>query len=257
MKTLLAAAGLITAVAPAAAQTRTETTVTRTTTRPGVVVTTHTDGYAPAPVYAPPPQDTPYLPYEPLPSDAEAFGGARIEVLAGFDRIGGDDQVLFDRNDGSRNGFTYGGEAGFDVPVGRTLLIGGYAGAEGSTVKECFALFGASGCARAPFSFTAGGRIGIAASPSTLVYVKGGYTRSRIKFDATLVTNPPRVVEDSQMLNGFHVGGGLEQRFGANAYGKIEYDYTRLRGYDALSAPGTTDDEFNRHQVKLGLGLRM
>jgi opacity protein-like surface antigen len=59
------------------------------------------------------------------------------------------------------------------------------------------------------------------------------------------------------MLNGFHVGGGLKKQFGRNAYGKVEYDYTRLRGYDALSIPGVPDDEFDRHQVKLGLDLRM
>ena len=56
--------------------------------------------------------------------------------------------------------------------------------------------------------------------------------------------------------NGYHVGGGLERQFSRNAYGKIEYVYTRLRGFDFTTLPGPEDD-FDRHQVKLGLGLRM
>lgn len=256
MKTLIAFAGLVAAAAPAAAQT--ETTVTRTT-RPGVVVTTtQHGGYAPYPVYAAaPPQDGPYIPYEPLPSDAEVFGGVRIEVQAGFDRIGGDDQVLFLEDDGSRNGFSYGGEAGFDVPVGRTLLVGGYVGVEGSTVEECFDLIGASGCSRAPLSLTAGGRVGLALGGGTLIYAKGGYTRGRVTFDSTRTTFPVTTITARENLDGFHVGGGIERQFTRNAYGKVEYVYTRLRGFDALTTAGAPADEFDRHQVKLGLGLRM
>lgn len=257
MRTMFAIAGAIAATAaPAAAQTST-TTVTRTT-RPGVVVTTSQGGYAPAPypVYAAPPQDGPYIPYEPLPSDAEVFGGLRLEVQAGFDRIGGDDQVLFDGDDGSKNGLTYGGEAGFDVPLGRTLLVGGYVGVEGSTVEDCFALIGSTNCATAPLSLTAGGRVGVTLGRDTLLYAKGGYTRGRVELESNRTTLPPTTVSLRQNLNGYHVGGGLERQFSRNAYGKIEYVYTRLRGFDFTTLPGPEDD-FDRHQVKLGLGLRM
>lgn len=229
---------------PAAAQ-QTHTTVTRTT-RPGVVVTTQTGGY---PVYAAPvPQDGPYLPYEPLPSDAEVFGGLRLEVQAGYDRLSGD--IV------TKEGVTYGGEAGFDVPVGRSLLIGGYVGAEGSSGEACTTLIGATNCYRAPLSLTAGGRVGIAVGPETLLYVKGGYSRGRIAYDSTRTTNPPSILSLRQNLNGYHLGGGVEQQFSPSAYGKIEYVYTKLRGFDVTTLPGPTED-FERHQVKLGLGVRM
>ncbi|MBM3928845.1 MAG: hypothetical protein FJ335_10365, partial [Sphingomonadales bacterium] len=101
MKLIATAAVLASIALPATAQ-QTHTTVTRTT-RPGVVVTTQTGGY---PAYAVPlPQDGPYLPYEPLPSDAEVFGGLRVEVQAGYDRLSGD--IV------TKDGVTYGGEAGF------------------------------------------------------------------------------------------------------------------------------------------------
>jgi len=255
VRTLLAATALVALATPALAQTH--TTVTRTT-RPGVTVTTTTPpAYAPYPVYAAPePQDGPYLPYEPLPADAAVFGGIRIEAQLGFDRIGGDDQVLFDSDGGSKNGVSYGGEAGFDVALGRTLTLGGYVGYEGSSVEECFSLIGSNNCAKAPHSFTAGGRVGFALGRNALLYGKGGYTRGRVELVTTPVVVNPVPIDYSQTLDGWHAGGGLETRFGRNAYGKLEYVYTRLRGFDFTTLPGP-EDAFDRHQVKLGLGLRL
>ncbi len=243
----IAAVVLATVALPAAAQ-QTHTTVTRTT-RPGIVVTTHTGGYPAYPVYAAPaPQDGPYLPYEPLPSDAAVFGGLRLEVQAGYDRVEG--EVL------TKDGITYGGELGLDVPLGRTLLVGGYVGAEGASGEVCATLIGATNCLRTPLALTAGGRVGLALGPGTLLYAKGGYTRGRVVLDSVRTTNPPSLVSLRQSLDGFHVGGGIEQRFGPAAYGKVEYVYTKLRGFDVSTLPGPTED-FDRHQVKLGLGLRM
>lgn len=223
------------AAAPAAAQDRV------------IVTTTHHGGYVPAP-YPPAPQRAPYMDYEPLPTDAEVFGGLRIEVQAGYDRLEGD--IVTD------DGVTYGAEAGFDVALGRSLLVGGYAGVEGSTVEACSALIGATNCYRTPLALTLGGRVGVTLGHDTLLYAKGGYTRGRVAYESARTTLPPSTFEVRQNLDGWHVGGGLERRFTRNAYGKVEYVYTRLRGLDVTTLPGPTED-LDRHQVKVGLGLRM
>lgn len=188
----------------------------------------------------------PYIAYEPLPSDAAVFSGVRIEVQAGYDRINDESGLVFADNGDGDDGVTYGGEVGFDLPVGRSLLLGGYAGLAGSTTEDCFG----GVCTKPELTFTAGGRVGFALSPFTMVYAKGGYSRTRIELATPSFT-------DRDSVDGYHLGGGIEARFSPGAYGKLEYVYTQLRDYPVFSTGGGAGVDLDRHQVVAGLGLRL
>jgi len=171
------------------------------------------------------------------------FTGARVEGRVGFDRVVatiGDGQS--DESEGE-SGVVYGGEAGFDFDL-NSVVVGAYAGIEGSSVK-----ISADGDSlRAGRNITVGGRIGFLASPTALIYAKGGYSNGQLRLNTT-------ALRYRDELDGFHLGAGGEVLFGTNLYGKLEYVYTNY-------STGIDRDDFGfdldleRHQVVAGLGVR-
>lgn len=151
------------------------------------------------------------------------FQGPRVEVVGGWDRaqtqgVGG-------------SGFVYGGGIGYDLQRGKTVF-GVDAEVTGSTLDKCE--FGV--CAKAGRDLYAGARIGVAATPNTLVYGKIGYSNGRmIGYTAT-----QRIADN---LDGVRLGAGVERSFG-NVYGKVEYRYTNY------------SQNVERHQVLGGIGYR-
>ena len=97
-----------------------------------VVVTTQSWQAPPPPEPYDEPQYQPNIPYAPLPIDAAVFSGVRLEAQVGWDafRNRDGDDFVFGRGTGGRDGIVYGGELGFDAPIGRSVTIGGYAGLE-------------------------------------------------------------------------------------------------------------------------------
>jgi outer membrane immunogenic protein len=107
-----------------------------------------------------------------------------------------------------------------------------------------------------------GGRIGFRAAPSTLVYAKAGYTNTSI--EANIEGGGDRFEFDSN-IDGYRLGAGIEQLFGPNAYGKIEYRYSKYGNLDFSddfdlddfdSEDFSTDIDLDRHQVVAGIGFR-
>lgn len=135
------------------------------------------------------------------------FVGPRAELTAGFDDVTGSP----DRND-----VVYGAAIGIDVPVGSRLTLG----IEGNSqnVFEHTRTIGAAA------------RVGVAVTPSTLLYAKGGYSNYQDVF--------------SRELDGATVGGGAEIAIGRNAYVKAEYKYS-----DFAENTGS-------HGALVGFGLR-
>jgi outer membrane immunogenic protein len=152
------------------------------------------------------------------------FQGPRAEIVGGWDRVQGD-------GDG-KSGFTYGGAIGYDLQRGN-VVFGVDGEITGSTVKER----DAGVTLKAGRDLYAGARLGYVVVPSTLLYVKGGYTNARFTAEAA-------GVKASETLDGFRLGAGVERSFFGNAYGKVEYRYSNY------------SQDIVRHQVLAGIGYR-
>jgi outer membrane immunogenic protein len=180
------------------------------------------------------------------------FTGPHIEALVGYDSLsGGNDGV-----DDSVDGLQYGVGAGYDVQLGG--FIAGIEGEfSGSTTKargrDIFSP-GDGAELRAGRDLYVGGRLGLAATPSTLVYLKGGYTNTRVNLRAY---DAGGYFENGNTLDGFRVGAGIEQKFnllGPSGFVKAEYRYSN---YSNLNIGRfNADVDIDRHQLVAGVGIR-
>jgi outer membrane immunogenic protein len=172
-----------------------------------------------------------------LAQDGPSFTGIHVEGIAGWDRP----QVPNDRT----NGIVYGAGVGYDFRAGRAVL--GIEGeASDSSADKCIDAVVSAGdrlCASAGRDLYVGGRIGALVQPTTLLYAKAGYTNARFNTDYTTVSGVGNFrLHDT--LDGFRVGGGVEQAIGRNAYVKAEYRYSNY------------EQNVDRHQVVAGFGFR-
>lgn len=212
-------------------------------------------GAAQAQYASPPP---PYVPYAEVPRDDAVFTGLRVEARLSYDHIEAD-LVGFDRNvsdvlnTGKRDGLGYGGEVGFDLPLGG-IVLGAYAGLDGSTIRQCATALTETLCLRPGRSVTAGGRIGVPINRSVLLYAKGGYTNGQIRYDYNDTSVGGSAESVRMNMDGYHVGAGVEAALTRNTYGRLEYVYTKLRG--ARDEDDGSHLDFNRQQVQAGFGLR-
>lgn len=200
-------------------------------------------------------------------STESTFNGFRIEALAGYDMLrsgDGDNQGLEeDGGDDSINGVTYGVGLGYDFDLGRLV-----AGIEGeisdSTAKQTDEDIidgtAVSAGLKIGRDLYAGGRIGFKAGSATLIYAKGGYTNTRA--DAFLEVAGERF-KTKGTVDGFRLGAGVEQMFGANAFGKLEYrysNYSKLKSGDDFGDEAgedlQSDVDLDRHQVVVAFGYR-
>lgn len=191
--------------------------------------------------------------------DAPAFGGPRIELRGGYDR--GNVEVTYSDEDGETrvsdgaNGISYGGEIGYDLDTGGTVL-GAYAGLDFADTRSCSELFGLDrACLKTGRNITLGGRIGVPMGVWGMLYAKGGYSNGQVKASYEDFENILPDESQSRSVDGFHVGGGVEAALASRVYGKIEYVYTNYGrfGGDDTAAGGISSD---RHQVLAGAGLR-
>lgn len=196
---------------------------------------------------------------------AENFSGLRVEALVGYDhhRSGSSEDVDDTRDlKQSIDGVTYGAGIGYDVPLGERMTFGGEAEITESSAgwdnnnnqPNVFNL----GRVDAGREYYVGGRLGYAASPSTLVYVKGGYSNARYNLQGTDGTTNLRQRLDT---DGYRVGAGVEQKVGQNAFVKVEYRYSNYSKGE-FDFNGDTPDssrfdiDTDRHQVMAGVGVR-
>ena len=113
--------------------------------------------------------------------------------------------------------FAFGGEAGFDIAVSNSVVVGPYAQYEVSTVESCEAGF----CLSAGGYLEAGLHVGIATGESGQVYGKVGYADQSFDFEG-----PGLSVSENG--SGFAFALGYEHGFGENFYGRIEGGYADL-----------------------------
>ena len=197
-------------------------------------------------------------------STDSSFTGPRVEAIVGYDitKAGSsvDDDVNAD-NDQSIDGFMYGVGVGYDYDFGNAV-IGAEAEYTDSTAKTKFddgdfEGFGL-GNVKANRDIYVGARAGFKAAPSTLLYVKGGYTNA--KFDVRssdgLVTTNRDIDAD-----GWRIGAGVEQKMGTNTFAKLEYRYSNYSKAEVDFSRDLPDSErfdvdLDRHQVVASVGYR-
>jgi outer membrane immunogenic protein len=88
-------------------------------------------------------------------------------------------------------------------------------------------------------NWTIGGRIGFLVKESTLIYGLAGYTQADAEFNALTQAYEEVAIPgagqastgDSEWLDGFTVGGGIETMLTDNISGKLEYRYTDLGSF--------------------------
>lgn len=192
---------------------------------------------------------------------AGPFTGPRAGVILGYDglRPGSTEDSDIRGDDQSADGLLYGGDIGYDIALGGVVV-----GAEGEITGSTGKVdndpvdpnrFG-YGRVKAGRDLYIGGRLGVLATPSTLIYGKVGYTNARLD-----LTRNDTVTETGRSftLDGFRVGAGVEKSFG-RTYAKLEYRYSNY-GDARLEFPngGNTDNfsvDTDRHQVAAGVGIR-
>lgn len=190
-------------------------------------------------------------------------GGFHVGVIGGLDilRPGSTEDSDLSGDDQSTEGFLYGVEAGYDVPLGDKAFIGIEGEASKATGKVRYDTpdpndFG-YGQVKTGRDLYVGGRVGFLASPSTKIYAKAGYTNAQLNL---LASDGTTVLEDRYNLDGWRVGAGVEKAIGSNTYAKLEYRYSNYKDAKLEYANGATTNQFNvdtdRHQIVAGLGFR-
>jgi outer membrane immunogenic protein len=198
------------------------------------------------------------------------FTGFRLEGLVGYDRLGSgerDDGVDTSDNEGDEalEGVAFGVGAGYDFDLG-SVVAGVEAEYTESTgeqeADETIDGVNFRSGVEIGRDIYVGGRIGFRAAPTTLVYGKAGYTNTSV--EGNFETDDERFEFDTN-ADGWRLGAGVEQLFGPNAYGKIEYRYSNYTNLDFSddfdfddfdSEDIDRDINLDRHQVVAGVGFR-
>lgn len=113
--------------------------------------------------------------------------------------------------------FAFGGEAGFDIAVSNSVVVGPYAQYEVSTVESC----DGDVCLSAEGYFEAGLHVGLATGSNGQVYGKVGYADQSYSIEGG-------GFDLSESGSGFAFALGYEHSFGANFYGRVEGGYADL-----------------------------
>jgi outer membrane immunogenic protein len=94
------------------------------------------------------------------------------------------------------------------------------------------------------FNGSVRGRLGYAFD-RTLIYAAGGWTATRVDLKAP---GP----NDSDTLNGWTIGAGIDHAFTDNIFGRLEYRYNDY-GSGRLSG---ADFDFNQNVIQVGIGVK-
>ncbi len=190
------------------------------------------------------------------------FTGFRAGVVGGYDilRPGSTEDSDIDGDDQNVDGFLYGVELGYDIGVGGAVvgveaeLSDSTGKVEAQSTDPNFFGFGEVGAGR---DIYVGLRAGVLASPSTLVYAKGGYTNARLN---VLATDGTTELRENFELDGWRIGAGIEQAIGTNSYAKLEYRYSNYSNANFEYSNGAITEDFDidtdRHQIAVGVGFR-
>jgi outer membrane immunogenic protein len=133
---------------------------------------------------------------------------------------------------------------GFDWQVSPTSVLGVFADYDFSNNSTDFSLL--DGLVRTSIdhdhTWSVGARLGVLASPSTLLYATGGYTEARFEGSTTLFDDPDFSFSHDRTFSGWFVGGGVDTRLAAsNWFLRLEYRFSQFDTERFFS-----DDELTR-----------
>jgi outer membrane immunogenic protein len=196
-------------------------------------------------------------------SGEATFTGPRVEAILGYDimKAGSSiDDTLGDDNK-SIDGLLYGAGIGYDMDLGGVVV-----GVEGeisdSTAKTKFANGDFSGFGygnvKTNRDLYVGARVGAKVAPTTLLYVKGGYTNAKLDI---LSNDGTTDLKQDFDLDGWRVGAGVEQAWTRNMFTKLEYRYSNYQKAEVDfrgSIPDSSrfDVDTDRHQIVASVGVR-
>ena len=190
------------------------------------------------------------------------FTGPRVEATLGYDHTGAGSSVSNDngRDDQKIDGLLYGGGIGYDIATSSNIVLGAEAELTGSTAKsdrnDYTSDFG-YGRVKQGRDIYVGARAGYVVAPATMLYVKGGYTNSKLE---VLAGSTSQTTDTNFKLDGWRVGAGAEHAVGPNSYAKLEYRYSNYERGNIDYATGGTSSRFDvdtdRHQVVASYGFR-
>lgn len=195
--------------------------------------------------------------------DERTFTGPKVEALVGYDSTRPGSTVDIDNADDldqSIDGVTYGFGAGYDYDLGSMVIgaEGEYMRSEAQTEFDTtgFTTYGVSNI-DAGRDLYLGARVGVKATPRTLVYAKAGYTNAKMN---VLATDNTTDVETDLNLDGWRAGVGVEQQVAGKVYVKGEYRYSQYQEGEVEAPSGLESDRFDvdldRHQFVVGVGAR-
>ena len=200
----------------------------------------------------------------PAMAQDSGFSGPWVAGVAGYDinKAGSSqDDGVNAPQDANAEGMVYGGAVGYDLDMG-TMVIGAEAeltdSNADSTYGDPYTTFGL-GTVDAGRDLYVGARAGFKATPSTLVYAKAGYTNARFNYQGS---DGSTIYATNIDTDGYRLGAGVEQKFGGNAFAKLEYRYSNYQeGEVDFEATNVVDsDRFDidtdRHQVMASVGIR-
>ncbi|MDO7835398.1 porin family protein [Sphingobium sp. HBC34] len=189
------------------------------------------------------------------------FTGPRVEAILGYDRTGAGSDVDNDngRDDQKIDGLLYGVGAGYDINVGSAVLgvEGEYTDSTAKSSRRDFSDQFGFGRVKQGRDLYIGARAGILANPATLVYVKGGYTNTKLD---VLAGDTNQETDTDFKLDGWRIGAGVERAINTNTFAKVEYRYSKYDSAHIDFMDGATSREFDidtdRHQVVASVGWR-
>jgi outer membrane immunogenic protein len=172
-------------------------------------------------------------------ANAEVFNGPFIGVQAGWEQNNLDDPFSIITDKSKRSGVQYGINAGYDMKLTENFVLGVQADLGFTTGSDTRILGTSIARLKPQRSFDFSARAGFLAAPSTLFYVRTGYSNARFKLEETVNAVKSRIAGNS---DGWMLGGGLEHAFTDKISGRLEYRRTDLEG-----------EKNNRNQMLVGV----
>lgn len=179
------------------------------------------------------------------PAAAETFDGPYVGVNTGWSR------VEIDRNiDGgpqvddeiSRDSASFGILAGYNHRLSNRFLIGAEGGFSINADDRVNGLSAGQALVVDPrYNFDIAARAGYLASDKILVFARGGYVNERVR---TRVSTESGILRNSENLDGWTAGGGIEYALTSNISARAEYRYADF---------GSNGGDYERHQTLVGI----
>lgn len=180
--------------------------------------------------------------------DESAFSGPYVGAYAGYDSVAIKDIAAGDSE--SKGGVAFGGIVGYNVDLDSTVfgIEAEIGDASTNEAAKDILVAGDELKLSANLDLFFGARIGLKASPKTLVYLKAGYavTKATLSYDDGVDS-----FAESANLDGIRVGAGVEFAVSNSISVRGEYRYSDYGEYKYQGTP--TGLGAKRHQVILGV----